>query len=235
MDIYYRGREVLSSIKQAALSSFIFPISSGTMEDEMVCDPVHQLGTWGILTLNGYNFSRLPRAILGLHTGGIGQDIHVRKILAMAQMFLNQFIKVQGNYPARDFRTSGWVHPAQKLWWRDLKYFDADLRKLGLHEVARATCHEIKISMPNLFAIFKLYCPASGTFFTPVGELGLALLKWESNLPMGSMPYEEYFSCMMELEKMEKDNLEMFETYQELMCHFYICMDVHNARGNVNG
>jgi len=27
----------------------------------------------------------------------------------------------------------------------------------------------------------------------------------------------------------------LFETYQELMCHFYICLDVHNARWIVNG
>jgi len=41
---------------------------------------------------------------------------------------------------------------------------------------------------------------------------------------MGSMPYEEYFPSVIELEQMEKDDSEMFETYRELMCHFYICM-----------
>ena len=51
---------------------------------------------------------------------------------------------------------------------------------------------------------------------------------------MGLMPYEEYFSCTMELEQMEKDDPEMFETYRELLCHFYIYMDVHNTRGNTN-
>ena len=77
--------------------------------------------------------------------------------------------------------------------------------------------------MPNFFAIFEPYCPASGTFFTLVGELGLALHEmWEiSNLPMGSIPYEEYFRCTIELEKMKKDDLEMFETYWKLICHFY--------------
>ena len=39
----------------------------------------------------------------------------------------------------------------------------------------------------------------------------------------------------MEFGQMEKDNPEMFETYRELICHFYICMDVHNAQGNANG
>ena len=52
---------------------------------------------------------------------------------------------------------------------------------------------------------------------------------------MGSMPYEKYFPCAMELKQIEKDGLEMFETNWELMCHIYICMDVHNTRGNANG
>ena len=52
---------------------------------------------------------------------------------------------------------------------------------------------------------------------------------------MGSMPYEKYFPYTMELEQMEKDDPEMFETYQKLMCYFYICMDVHNTRRNANG
>jgi len=56
-----------------------------------------------------------------------------------------------------------------------------------------------------------------------------------SNLLMGSMPYEEYFPCETELKQMKKDHQEVFETYQELMCHFYICMDVHNTRRNANG
>ena len=38
----------------------------------------------------------------------------------------------------------------------------------------------------------------------------------------------------MELEQMEKDDPEMFETYREWMCHFYICMDIHNTRWNAN-
>ena len=42
------------------------------------------------------------------------------------------------------------------------------------------------------------------------------------------------FPYAMELEQMEKDDPEMLETYRELMCHFYICKDVHNNRGNAN-
>ena len=38
----------------------------------------------------------------------------------------------------------------------------------------------------------------------------------------------------MELEQLEKDHLALFETYRELMCHFYVCLDIHNARGIAN-
>ena len=46
-----------------------------------------------------------------------------------------------------------------------LAHFEEDLERLGLYEAVRA----------NFYAIFELYCPATGTFFTPVGELGMAL------------------------------------------------------------
>jgi len=48
---------------------------------------------------------------------------------------------------------------------------------------------------PNFYAVLELYCPSTGTFFTLVRELGLALHEmWEiSKLPIGYLLYEEYF------------------------------------------
>jgi len=46
---------------------------------------------------------------------------------------------------------------------------------------------------------------------------------------MGSLPYEEYFPCESELALLEKQEHALFETYIELMCHFYICLDVHGG------
>ena len=53
---------------------------------------------------------------------------------------------------------------------------------------------------------FLSYTVSTGTFFTRVGELGMALYEmWEvSALPMGSLPYEEYFPCEAELALLEK-------------------------------
>ena len=79
--------------------------------------------------------------------------------------------------------------------------FEADLKRLRLHEAVRASCFGINISIPNFYTVLEMYCPASGTFFTSVGELGMALNEMlkVSNLPMGSKPYEEYFPCVDEL------------------------------------
>jgi len=128
----------------------------------------------------------------------------------MAQTFGNQSFKVHGNYPATDFRTPGWIHPL-KAWWMDvtlyvLAHFEEDLERLGLYEAVRATCYGIQMSVVNFYAIFELYCPGIGTFFTPVGELGMGLHEmWEvSALLMGFLPYEEYFPCEAELALLEK-------------------------------
>ena len=118
----------------------------------------------------GYTRAGPPHCILGLHPENVLSDIPVGENLTVAQTFGNQFFKVYGNYPATDFRTPGWIHPP-KAWWRDLTlnvlaHFEEDLERLGLYEAVRATCYGIQMSVANFYAIFDLYCPATGTFFT---------------------------------------------------------------------
>jgi len=112
-----------------------------------------------------------------------------------------------------------------------LTHFEDDLERLRLHETVRTICYCIQMSVANFYAIFELYCPATGTFFTPVGELGMTLHEmWEvSALPMGCLPYEEYFPCEAELALLEKQEPALFETYRELMCHLYICSSMHES------
>ena len=61
-----------------------------------------------------------------------------------------------------------------------LELFDEDLKRLELHEAIRSTCFGINISVPTFYAILKLFYPASGMFFTPVGELWMALHEMRS-------------------------------------------------------
>ena len=116
-----------------------------------------------------------------------------------------------------------------------LSHFEEDLKRLGLYEAVRATCYGIQMSVANFYTIFELYCQAKGTFFTPVSELGMALHEiWEvSALLMGSLAYEEYLPCEAELELLEKQEPALFETYRELICHFYIFLSLHgNHKGD---
>ena len=96
-----------------------------------------------------------------------------------------------------------------------LAHFEEDLERLGHCEAVRATCYGIQMSLANFYAIFELYCPATWTFFTHVGELGMTLyVIWEVfALPMRSLPYKEYFPCEAELVLLEKQEPAMFETY----------------------
>jgi len=42
--------------------------------------------------------------------------------------------------------------------------FKKDLERLGLREAVKATCYDIQMSVVNFYAIFELYCPATGIF-----------------------------------------------------------------------
>jgi len=50
---------------------------------------------------------------------------------------------------------------------------------------------------------------------------------------MGSLSYEEYFPCAEELTQLEKNEPMLYETYRELICHYYICLDLYPSSGNL--
>jgi len=71
-----------------------------------------------------------------------------------------------------------------------------------------------------------------GTFFTPVGEIGLALyeLYEVSGLVMGDAPYEEYVPTSEELHLLKKEDPQVYETYWKVLCHFNICDQISSWR-----
>ena len=128
-----------------------------------------------------------PRCcIMGLYPRNVSREIPVGENSAVALTFGNQFCKVNGNYSATEFRTLSWIHPP-KGWWRDLTtyilvHFEEDLERLNLHEAVRATSYGIEMNVACFYAIFELYYLALGTFFTPVGELGMAFMRCGKSL-----------------------------------------------------
>ena len=116
-------REVLYSVKQAALPPLVLPIGDGIHEDEMVCDPVQRFSSYGDFNTpwlqSVWSYSERARPVSWKSRSrypGWGKFM-------MAQTFISQFIRVYDNYLATDFRAPGWVHLTQKPWWRDLTLY----------------------------------------------------------------------------------------------------------------
>ena len=86
------------------LSPLVVPIGDGAQEDEVVCDPVHGFSSYRDFNPPGYSQSDPTRSVLGLHSGKVGQDAPVGGNPAMAQTFINQFVRVHGNHLVSDFR-----------------------------------------------------------------------------------------------------------------------------------
>ena len=74
----------------------------------------------GILTAQEYNRSGPPRPMISLYSSLVRKDVSVGENPAMARTFLNQFVKVDGNYPVVDFRASGRVYSMKWQWWSQL-------------------------------------------------------------------------------------------------------------------
>ena len=68
------------------------------------------------------------------------------------------------------------------------------LKQAGLYQDVRAIQYDILQSSHHFYGILERYNPLTGMFFTPVGEMGLALreLCEVSELVIGDAPYEKY-------------------------------------------
>ena len=106
-----------------------------------------------------------------------------------------------------------------------LKKLEEPLLQYGLYHTIRAICYGIAPSLYNIFAILERYNLDTCTFFTRVGEMGFSLheLFEVSGLSMWNLLYEEYNPGTEELYLLKKDVPQAYETYREILCHFYIC------------
>ena len=70
------------------------------------------------------------------------------------------------------------------------------LRQVGLYHSVRAVQYGLPQSSHHFYGVLKHCNPLTGIFFTPVGEIGLALheLYVVSRLVIGDAPYEDYVS-----------------------------------------
>lgn len=79
----------------------------------------------------------------------------------------------------------------------------------------RVVKYEICQSPYPFYAIFEKYNSESCTFYTPVGELGMALHEMYVvyGLSWGEVPYEERYLHHIELNEMKRKHSDMYDTY----------------------
>ena len=98
-----------------------------------------------------------------------------------ASTFINQFLKVRGDFPA-DFHPLGRVYSTDKSWWGRMVGFVLTelgdlLKQVRLYHSVRAVQYGLQQSSHHIYGVLECYNPLTGTFFTPIEEMGLALHK----------------------------------------------------------
>jgi len=80
------------------------------------------------------------------------------------------------------------------------------LLQVGLYGDVRAIQYGISQSTQHFYAVLERHNPETCTFFTPIGEIGLALdeMYEVSGLMIGDAPYEEYVPSTEELHLLKK-------------------------------
>jgi len=89
------------------------------------------------------------------------------------------------------------------------------LKQVGLYHLVRAMQYGLLQSSHKFYGTLERYNPLTGTLFTPVGEIGLALheLYEVLGLVIGDSPYEEYVLTTEKLHLLKREDSQVYETY----------------------
>src|SRR4051812_37051352 len=146
----------------------------------------------------------------------------------VVQTFGRCFSELGLDYPKRG-RAEGWISPAGDPWWsrmmtRGCTKFDDQLRQIQLLPAVLAVRQGVRANVNNFLGMLEQYSPETCTFFTPVGEIGIP--PWEMQrvfgLPAGEFSYEEHVPPSAELELLKVQDPELYSTYWEVLCDFFI-------------
>ena len=103
--------------------------------------------------------------------------------------------------------------------------FKDQLQQIQLLPALLAVCQGVRANVNNFLCMLEQYSSETCTFFTPAEEVGIS--PWEmqhvSGLPAGKFPYEEHVPPSAELELLKTQDSELYSTYWEVLCHFFIC------------
>lgn len=102
------------------------------------------------------------RYLTGLFSGRVGKDFSLGESPQFTSIFLNDFIKSKGQYPAHNFHTSRWTYSTDKMWQSRminfvLSNFKVILKDIGLYGAIRNIQYGLSHNVYHLFSILEMY------------------------------------------------------------------------------
>src|SRR3954469_2016392 len=103
--------------------------------------------------------------------------------------------------------------------------FEDQLQRIQLLPAMLAVRQGVRANVNNFLGMLEQYSLETCTFFTPVGEIRISPCEMQhvSGLPAGEILYEEHVPPSAELELLKVQDPELYSTYWEVLCHFFIC------------
>src|SRR3954470_5081056 len=206
----------------------------------MTWELVHRIGDLPVCSPVNLSMPPWSEEMTGLLPGYDEHGYPTGDTPQVVQTFERCFLELGLDYPTRG-RADGWVSPAGDPWWsrmmtRGCTEFKDQLQQIQLLPALLAVCQGVRANVNNSLGMLEQYSSETCTFFTPVGEIGIS--PWEmqhvSGLPAGEFPYEEHMPPSAELEWLKMQDPELYSTYWEVLCHFFICRELKGrGRGGV--
>jgi len=109
--------------------------------------------------------------VFGLFSRLVRTDYLKGETPQLASTFINQFLKLRGDFLA-DFRPPRWVNSTDNSWWSRMVGFVltelGDLpMQVGLYHSVRAMQYGLPQSSHNFYSVLEHYNPLTGYFFYP--------------------------------------------------------------------
>lgn len=134
------------------------------------------LGDFGTTSAFSTN---IGKHVTGLLASSLKKEYPFWETPRISSTFVNCFVTVHGNFPYHEFQPLGWVHSSTKGRWSILPIFilkrlENQLMEMGLYRTVMAIQHGLPFSRFYFFSTLELHNLETETFFTSVGEMGLA-------------------------------------------------------------
>lgn len=77
----------------------------------------------------------LDRYVTGILSGRIAKDQSLGELPRLANTFINDFLRVRGQFLAKNFCTPGWIYSIDRMWWSKMVSFVLKIVKPTIKDI----------------------------------------------------------------------------------------------------